>query len=141
MTEAAAERLVKLVLRLGGVLLGAALVAVFLPFETMARIHRDWLGMGELPDRPIVDYLARSLSLFYAAQAPLHFMAAADLRRLRPLALYLGWFHLVLGAALVVVDLHAGMTAFWIWNEGPPAVAVGALILLLLRRIEPARAP
>ena len=25
----------------------------------------EWLGMGDYPDRPIVDYLARSLSLFY----------------------------------------------------------------------------
>jgi len=42
-----------------------ALVPVFMPVSWMAGTHR-WLGLGEMPTGPIVEYLARSLSAFYA---------------------------------------------------------------------------
>jgi len=134
MTTAAAERVLQIVFRFEGVFLGLAIVAVFLPFESMAEIHR-LLGMGDLPDRPIVDYLARSLSLFYAAQAPLYFIAASDLRRFRPLALYLCWFHLALGVLVLIVDLREGLPPMWTWSEGPPTIAVGLVTLWLLARV------
>src|SRR6516164_8620568 len=42
-----------------------ALVPVFVPVSWMAATHR-WLGLGEIPIAPVVEYLARSLSAFYA---------------------------------------------------------------------------
>jgi hypothetical protein len=36
-----------------------ALVPVFMPMSWMAAAHR-WLGLGEMPTGPIVEYLARS---------------------------------------------------------------------------------
>ena len=38
-----------------------ALVPVVMPWSWMAATHR-WLGLGEMPSGPIVEYLARSLS-------------------------------------------------------------------------------
>jgi hypothetical protein len=111
-----------------------ALIAVLMPFETMAAIHGR-LGLGGLPDLPLVDYLARSLSLFYAVLAPLYFLVAARLRELRAIAVYLGWLHVTLGVAAFAIDLHAGLPAFWTWSEGPQTLVVGVLILALLRRI------
>ena len=52
-------------MRIAGIMLITALGAVFLPYEIMDRIHQQ-LGLGKLPDAPILDYLARSVSLFYA---------------------------------------------------------------------------
>lgn len=49
-----------------GVML-AALFAVVIPQWCMVEIH-CLLGLGELPDRPIVGYLARSASALYAAR-------------------------------------------------------------------------
>ena len=57
----ASERWLQLLLRLGGVLTGSAVVAVFLPTETMVSIHQQ-LGLGEFPVAPITEYLTRSLS-------------------------------------------------------------------------------
>jgi hypothetical protein len=135
MTPATAERTLKIILRFEGALLALAAIAVFLPFETMATLHREVLGMGELPDRPIVDYLARSLSFFYAAQAPLYFLAAANLERLRPLVVYLCWFHVALGVVVLGIDLRAGLPPLWTWGEGPPTVAIGLVNLWLLARV------
>ena len=42
-----------------------ALVPVFMPFSWMVATHR-WLGLGEMPTAPVVEYLARSISAFYA---------------------------------------------------------------------------
>ena len=62
------ERVLCFFLRwVGGVSL-LALVAVFMPYSWMDTIHQA-LGMGTLPAVPIVGYLARSLSLFYALMA------------------------------------------------------------------------
>ena len=42
-----------------------AIIPSMMPFEWMKEIHR-YLGMGELPDGPIMGYLTRSLSAMYA---------------------------------------------------------------------------
>jgi hypothetical protein len=39
----------------------------------------------------------------------------------------------VFGAIMIGVDLHAGMPWWWTVNEGPPVIAVGAVMLYLLR--------
>ncbi len=42
-----------------------AIFAVVMPFSWMRGIH-ECLGLGEMPEGPIVEYLARSLSALYA---------------------------------------------------------------------------
>ena len=60
-----AESALKLMLRIvGGVSLLSA-IFVIAPYSWMDSIHR-WMGMGELPNAPVVGYLARSASAFYA---------------------------------------------------------------------------
>ena len=51
-------------LRLVGLSAILAIVAVVMPFSWMAAAH-EFLGMGEMPEGAIVDYLARSLSAVY----------------------------------------------------------------------------
>ena len=59
------EKFLIIILRVSGLLLVTAFIAVFLPYETMTKIHRQ-IGLGEMPQLPILAYLARSVSLFYA---------------------------------------------------------------------------
>jgi hypothetical protein len=59
---------------------------VFMPMSWMAATHR-WLGLGEMPAGPIVEYLARSQSAFYALVGVLCLVMASDLDRYRPLVL------------------------------------------------------
>src|SRR5262245_27062262 len=53
------EKALVLLLRIVGVPALFALVAVFMPVSWMAATHR-WLGLGEMPTGPVVEYLARS---------------------------------------------------------------------------------
>ena len=119
-----------LLLRFVGVTALLALFAVVMPKSWMASTH-DWLGLGELPDAPIVQNLARSVSVFYALFGAVCLMLAADLDRYRPLARFLGIAVALFGAALIAIDLAAGMPAWWTAWEGPPTIVIGVLIFVL----------
>ena len=79
----ASERWLKLFLRIMGTGALTALVFVVAPYSWMDAIHR-WLGLGILPSEPVVSYLARSTSAFYALQGGLVWVVSFDLRRHRP---------------------------------------------------------
>src|SRR5260370_29382254 len=85
-----------------------ALVPVVMPWSWMAATHR-WLGLGEMPTGPVVEYLARSLSAFYALLGALFLMIASDLQRCRPLVRFLGVAVPLIGLLFLGLDLSAGM--------------------------------
>jgi hypothetical protein len=124
--------LVILLRYLGGIPALFALVPVFMPFSWMVAIHR-WLGLGEMPNAPVVEYLARSVSAFYALLGALFLVMASDLDRYRPLVRFFGVAFALLGIIFLGVDAVAGMPWWWTAFEGPPGVPVGALLYLLAR--------
>jgi hypothetical protein len=83
------DKVLVLLLRFVGVPALFALVAVFMPSSWMAATHR-WLGLGEMPTGPVVQYLARSLTAFYALFGALCLVVAGDVERYRPLVRFLG---------------------------------------------------
>jgi hypothetical protein len=109
-----------------------ALVAVFMPFSWMVATHR-WLGLGEMPTGPVVEYLSRSVSAFYALFGALFLIVASDLERYRPVVRFLGVALAVVGLILLGVDIGAGMPWWWSVLEGPMTLTLGALIFLLPR--------
>jgi hypothetical protein len=109
-----------------------ALVAVFMPLSWMAATHR-WLGLGEMPTSPIVEYLARSLSAFYFLFGAVCLLAASDLDRYRQLIRLIGLAFLLLGVVFTWIDVEAGMPWWWSAFEGPPQIGLGAVILFLAR--------
>jgi hypothetical protein len=127
-----ADKILVILLRFVGVTALFALVAVFMPTSWIASTHR-WLGLGELPTAPVVDYLARSLSAFYAFFGALCLVLAADLERYRPLVGFLGMAFALMSVVLLGVDLAAGMPWWWSALEGPPGVAFGAVMFFLAR--------
>src|SRR5437588_9538699 len=103
-----ADKALVILLRFVGVPALFALVAVVMPVSWMAATHR-WLGLGEMPTAPVVEYLARSLSAFYAVMGALCLVMAADLERYRPLVRFLGVVFALMSVAVLGVDLAAGM--------------------------------
>ena len=87
--------------------------------------------MGELPGEPIVGYLARSASAFYALTGGLLWVVSFDLRRFRPVVCYLGVAFILIGLMLAAVDLGEGMPWWWCLVEGPVNIGFGAAILIL----------
>jgi hypothetical protein len=127
-----ADKALVLLLRFVGVSALVALVAVFMPASWMATTHR-WLGLGEMPTGPVVEYLARSLSAFYAIMGVLCLVLAADLERYRPLVRFLGLASALMSVVLLGVDLAAAMPWWWSASEGPRGVVFGALLFVLAR--------
>src|SRR3954452_12863492 len=126
------DKALVILLRFVGVTALFALVAVVMPVSWMAATHR-WLGLGEMPTGPVVEYLARSLSAFYALVGALCLVVAADLERYRPLARFLAATFAVMGAVQTGIALSAGLPWWWTAVEGPPTAAVGALMVFLAR--------
>lgn len=129
------ERALTLILRICGALILTALFAVCLPTDWMAAIHR-WIGLGELPRAPITEYLARSLSLFYAMHGGLLLVVSGRPRQYASVILYLGWAGVVFGVAMTAVDLFAPMPMRWVLSEGPGTVLLGGVIVWLVRGID-----
>ena len=127
-----ADKALVLLLRFVGVTALFALFAVFMPASWMATTHR-WLGLGEMPTGPVVEYLARSLSAFYAIIGALCLVLAADLERYRPLVRFLGVAFALMSLVLLGVDVAAGMPWWWTASEGPGGVVFGALLFVLPR--------
>jgi len=124
------ERRLVLFLRILACVTGLALFAVFMPRHCMATTH-EWLGVGKFPDGPIVEYLARSLSAFYAMHGGLMWLISTDPRRCAPLLTYVAWTTTVFGAGLLAIDSLAGLPLQWTAMEGPFVVVLGLVMLFL----------
>ena len=127
-------------LRIIGTASLTALVFVAAPHEWMRSIHA-WLGMGELPEAPVVWYLARSTSAFYALTGGLFWLVSFDLERHRRVLVYLGAAVTLLGIALTIIDWAEGLPLLWkIW-EGPFVTVFGLIVFTLSRSLPRFAAP
>jgi hypothetical protein len=131
----ARERALVALLRLTGAVLLLAVFAIFLPERWMATTHR-WLGLGEFPASPLVDYLTRSASALYAMHGGLLVLASFDVRRFAPVIVYSAATGIAFGVTMIGVDLGAGMPLYWTLAEGPSIVLVGLATLWLARGVE-----
>lgn len=133
MASFSAMTLLQWLLRIVGGSICLALVPIFFPLPWMEAIH-GWLGLGEMPNAPIFEYLARSTSGMYFAHGVLILVASTDVRRFLPVIWAIGCLNFFLGAVLLVTDLIAPMPWYWTAVEGPPIMVMGAVLLGLTRR-------
>ncbi len=131
------ERVLKLILQINGAVMATALVAVFMSHDQMATIHQ-WLGLGKFPEGIIVDYLARSLSGFYAIIGVLYIALARDIHAYASIITVAAWASICFGVATIIIDLQLGFPAWWTWGEGSFIIVYGAVILWLQRKVEKA---
>ncbi len=129
-----ADRSLWLLMRLDAIVVLCAVPFAFLPVGCMDAIHRDWLGLGPLPDSPITRYMARSLSLVYAMHGAIVFAITVRWTQYRSLVSVLAWLHIALGCGLLFADLEANLPLWWVVGEGPGLVAFGFVKLFLFRR-------
>jgi len=118
----------RIVLIFNGVMTLLALPAVFLPTSWMDAFHRQ-LGLGPLPEGPIVQYLARTLSALYATFGSLTLVLVTDVKRYWPVVTWWGCAAVSLGALLFGIDTVAGMPPHWTWGEGPYLLCAGIAVL------------
>lgn len=109
-----------------------AFLAIFLPVDWMAATHQ-WLGLGEFPRAPIVDYLARSIAALYGFHGVLLLIVSGDPVRYRTIVSYVAAMNVLFGLIVLAIDLYAGLPMMWTLLEGPPITAFGIAIALLNR--------
>ena len=129
-----AERILVILLRIIAVAASLAVVPVFMPHAWMDACHH-WLGLGTLPETPIIVYLTRSLSAMYAFHAGLLWIVSRDVRRYAAIITYVAMALMVFGAVMLWIDIRAGLPWFWIAGEGPFTFGMGLAILVLQRRV------
>ena len=129
------EKTLTIVLRLAGLLALTAIFPAVMPFGWMVATHA-WLGLGELPDLPIVHYLTRSLAMMYAVHGALVCYVSTDVRRCMPVIRFLVTVIILFGIGMLVLDCMIGLPPAWIIGEGPLIVALGVLLLWLAGRAE-----
>jgi hypothetical protein len=127
--------LLVLLLRLAGVVTCLAFVTILQPVEWMASTHK-WLGLGEFPRAPVVDYLARTIAGLYGFHGVLLLIVSTDPEKYRTIVWYVAAMNVLFGLMTIAIDLHAGMPAWWTLSEGPPIIVFGILIGLLNRSIQ-----
>ena len=109
------ERALAIYLRVTAVVLMLALPAVLMPHAWMDAVHR-WRGMGELPELPVVSYLARSTSALYVVSGATYWFVGGDVRRYLPFLRFAVWMSFALAGLLLAADVLAGMP--WDWTVG-----------------------
>jgi hypothetical protein len=129
------EKLLRIMMRLFGASSLLALPFVFVPRSLMATIHQDWLAMGPLPEAPIVGYLARSTSAFYALVGGLMIVLSLDISRYRPVIGYLLGASLAFACMLLGIDLAEGMPRWWALAEGPFVMVITSTLLVVWWRV------
>jgi hypothetical protein len=127
-------RVLTMLLRIAGGVMLLAFPAIFLPVDWMAATHQ-WLGLGEFPRTPIVDYLARSASAIYGFHGVLLLAISQDPARYHRVIRVLGVMNIIFGVLLVGIDVHAGLPVHWTMLEGPPVAGFGVAILWLIRGV------
>ncbi len=130
------DRTIALALRLFGAIDMLALAAAAMPFAWMQWINARF-GYGDLPDAPVVEYLARHVSLWYAVHAATFLFLSTDVPRYRPVIRFLAWLGLAFCGCLLLVNLASGLPLRWAIGE-PIGGSIESIVLFaLLRATEP----
>ena len=129
------EKIIIIILRVTGLLLMTAFVFVFVPYEIMAKIHKQ-IGLGEFPQIPILAYLARSVSLFYAIHGAIVFYISFDLMKYLPVLRLLCYLGILFGICPFIIDFNAPMPKYWVYGEGPLAIILSIFILVLASKLK-----
>ncbi len=113
--------------------MGSAVVAIFLPSETMAAVSAK-LGVGPYVPGPLTDYLTRSLSALYALLGSLNWITSRDPERYAGVITYMGAAAVVLSLVLLGIDLTSGMPLSWTVSDALGPAIGGCLVLWLQRK-------
>ena len=129
------ERLLSFVLRLAGTFELLAFVAVVMPRSWMEASH-SWLGMGVMPDGPLIMFMIRQASYAYGMHGVSLWLLASDIKRYRRLIAFNGISFLIAGVVFALIDYTAGMPIWWTIGDSIGCACFGAAVLWLNPRTE-----
>lgn len=114
----------------------SAIVAVVMPFRWMIDINA-WLGFEPLPEKPVVEYLARSLSAFYVWHGAITWLLSTNVQRYQHLLRFWAITFSIFGVVLLLINLASGLPPLWSWGEGIYVIVFGIVIFKLVDHLKP----
>ena len=128
------EKLLRLLLIGFGICCSIAVVPFLMPTSWMAACHQ-WLGLGDFPEAPIVEYLARLTSGLCAFLGLLALVLATNVRHyaavIRLLAVSLATLEII----NLLYGFSSGLPAWWIWSDAIGAGVFAIAVLYLQQKI------
>jgi hypothetical protein len=130
-----AERALALWLLAAGLLCASAVVPVAMPLSWHAATHA-WLGLGEFPEQPIAEYLARGMSGMCMFYGLLLIYFSRDVRKYRGIITFqvIALMLILVGATLAF--WNSGLPRWWVLGD-VFAVWIFGLVVLFLQRCAP----
>ena len=126
------ERLLVWLLRLAGAVEILAFISVVMPRSWM-EISHEWLGMGTMPDGPLVMFMIRQASYAYGMHGISLCILASDVVRFRPLIIFNGVAFLLAVPVFFLIDYTAGVPFWWTIFDSLACGSFGIGLLLLTR--------
>jgi hypothetical protein len=122
-----------LILRIAGMVEILAFFAVVMPRSWM-EISHTWLGMGVMPDGPLIMFMIRQASYVYGMHGVSLLILASDIDRFRPLIIFNGLSFLLAALVFFLIDYSSGMP--WYWTIADPlGCGLFGAVLLWFNRI------
>ena len=128
------EKLLRLLLIGFGVSCCLAVVPFLMPTSWMAACH-EWLGLGDFPESPIVEYLARMTSGLCALLGLLALVLATNVRHYAAVIRLLAISLAVLEIINLLYGFSSGMPAWWIWSDAIGAGGFAVAVIYLQQKI------
>lgn len=128
------QRLCSWLLRLGGAFEILAFIAVVMPRSLMETSHA-LLGLGEMPDGPIIMFMIRQASYAYGMHGISLLVLASNVERFRPLVILNGIAFLLAAPVFFVIDYTSEMPLWWTLGDTLACGFFGAGLLWLNMRI------
>ena len=130
------QRLQSWLLRLAGATEILAFISVVMPRSWMEVSHA-WLGLGEMPDGPIIMFMIRQASYVYGMHGISLWVLASNVERFRPLIILNGISFLLAAPVFFAIDYTAAMPLWWTVADTLGCAFFGGALLLTSRRGEP----
>ena len=119
-------------LRLAGACELFAFLAVVMPRSWMEASHA-WLGLGVLPEGPVLMFMIRQASYTYGMHGVSLFLLASDVVRFRPLVRLNGVSFLLAAPVFFLIDTTSGIPWWWTLVDTLGCGFFGAALLWLTR--------
>jgi hypothetical protein len=117
-------------LRIAGTFELLAFFAVIMP-RTWMEVAHVWLGLGQMPDGPIIMFMIRQASYTYGMHGISLWVISLNVDRFRLLVVLNGIAFLVAGPVFFLIDYTAGMPLWWTMGDTFGCGLLGAVLLWL----------
>ena len=94
-------------------------------------IAHTWLGMGEMPNGPIIMFMIRQASYTYGMHGISLWVIASNVERFRLLVILNGFAYLIAAPVFFLIDHTSGMPLWWTLGDAFGCGGFGAALLLL----------